>query len=492
MGDFVEEREFYSDKPGEECGIFGVISANEPVAYLTYLGLFALQHRGQESAGIAVGDGRAMDTKRGMGLLTDVFRNGLPELKGDKAIGHVRYSTAGASIPVNTQPLMVSFSGGNLALAHNGNLTNVNALKRELADKGAFFHTSMDTEALVAVIISAEKQAIGEKIAESMKKVEGAFSLALLTDDKLVAVRDKFGFRPLCIGRLADGWAVASESCALDAAGAKFVRDVEPGEVVVFTRGGQRPESFFYDKGINKAAHCVFEYIYFARTDSIIDGRSVYLSRIAMGRELARENPDLKERVDAVFSVPDSGTTAAIGFGMESGVPFLEGLNKNRYVGRTFIQPTQQKRDVGVRMKLNPVRPLVEGKAIAIVDDSIVRGTTSGKILKLLRDAGARELHMLISSPPILYPCYYGIDTAVRKELISATHTGEEIRQYIGADSLRFVSLAGLRRALDAGASGTMCYACFNGEYPLWPQDQPGSRQAAESGEMCQCRGEGK
>jgi amidophosphoribosyltransferase len=325
-----------------------------------------------------------------------------------------------------------------------------------------------------------------------MKKVEGAFSIVLLTDDKLVAVRDKFGFRPLCIGRIAGGWAVASESCGLDAAGAKFVRDIEPGEVVVFARGGQEPESFFYDESQDKWAHCVFEYIYFARTDSIIDRRSVYLSRIAMGRELARENPDLKGRVEAVFSVPDSGTTAAIGFGLESGVPFLEGLNKNRYVGRTFIQPTQEKRDVGVRMKLNPVRPLVEGKAIAIVDDSIVRGTTSGKILKLLRDAGARELHMLISSPPILHPCYYGIDTAVRKELIASTHTVDEIRQYIGADSLRFISLPGLRRALNADASGAMCYACFNGDYPLWPTDQPDGRPAEESGETCQCRGEGK
>ena len=492
MGYFVKRQEFYDDKPGEECGIFGVISKSEPVAYITYLGLFALQHRGQESAGIAVAGGRAMDAKRGMGLLTDVFRDGLPEIKGDKAIGHVRYSTAGASIPVNTQPLKVSFSGGNLALAHNGNLTNAEQIKRELAGKGAFFQTTMDTEALVAIIAGADKRAIEEKIVESMKKVEGAFSIVLLTDDKLVAVRDKFGFRPLCIGRLADGWAVASESCALDAVGAKFVRDVEPGEVVVFSLGKEGPESFFYDDGREKRAHCVFEYIYFARTDSVIDKRSVYLSRIAMGRELARENPDLKERVDVVFSVPDSGTTAAIGFGLESGVPFLEGLNKNRYVGRTFIQPTQEKRDVGVRMKLNPVRALVENKAIAIVDDSIVRGTTSGKILKLLRDAGARELHMLISSPPILYPCYYGIDTAVRKELIASTHTVEEIRQYIGADSLRFISLDGLRRTLDAGTCAAMCYACFNGDYPLLPQDMLDNRQEIAREEMCQRCGEDK
>lgn len=477
--------ELYNEKPKEECGIFGIFCENEPVSYNTYLGLFALQHRGQESAGITVGDGSIMETKRGMGLVSDVFKKGLPELKGKKAIGHVRYSTSGASVPVNTQPLKVNFSGGNMALAHNGNLTNVCSLRKELADKGAVFHTTMDSEAIVNLIATSDKPTVEEKIKESMKQIEGAFCLVLLTDNKLIAVRDRFGFHPLCIGRLSEGWVVASESCALDAVGAKFVRDIEPGEVIVIESATKDFASFFYTDELQERAHCIFEYIYFARTDSVIDKQSVYLSRVNMGRELARENKDLLGKVDVVISVPDSGTPAAIGFGLESGVPFLEGLNKNRYVGRTFIQPTQQKRDVGVKMKLNPVRHLVEGKSVAIVDDSIVRGTTSGKILKLLKEAGAKEVHMLISSPPIPYPCYYGIDTAVRKELIASTHTIEQIREYIGADSLRFISYEGLRRALDSVNPDDMCYACFNANYPVMPDVSPDDQYLYAKSDGC-------
>ena len=469
----MELDELYREKPKEECGIFGIMCDDESVSYNTYLGLFALQHRGQESAGITVSDGKVMQTKRGMGLVTDVFNDGLPELNGNKAIGHVRYSTAGASVPVNTQPLQVAFSGGNMALAHNGNITNVCSLRQSLADKGAVFHTGMDSEAIVNLIATADAPTIEEKLKKSLRQIEGAFCLVLLIDNKLIAIRDKFGFHPLCIGRLPSGWLVASESCAFDAVGAKFVRDIAPGEVVVIDDAQKDFSSFLYVEEFDKKAHCIFEYIYFARTDSVIDQQSVYLSRVNMGRELARENKDLVGKVDIVISVPDSGTPAAIGFGLESGVPFLEGLNKNRYVGRTFIQPTQQKRDVGVKMKLNPVNYLVAGKSVAIVDDSIVRGTTSGKILKLLKEAGAKEVHMLISSPPIPYPCYYGIDTAVRKELIASTHTVEQIREFIGADSLNFISYDGLRRSLDSMNPDNMCYACFNAEYPVLPDNIP-------------------
>ena len=462
--------EHYSDKPKHECGIFGAFCENEPVGYLTYLGLFSLQHRGQESAGIVVGDGKEMEVKRDMGLVAEVFSDGLPKLAGNKAIGHVRYSTSGASVSVNTQPICVTYINGNLALAHNGSLTNFNSLKHELAKDGALFHTSMDSEAIINTIAHSHKSTIEEKIMDSMHKVEGAFCLTILTDDKLIGVRDKFGFHPLCIGRLPTGWILASESCALDAVGAKFVRDVEPGEVVVFDSTGDTYKSFFYTEDRKEKALCVFEYIYFARVDSIIDKESVYMSRVAMGRELARENKDLIGKIDAVISVPDSGTPAAIGFGLESNVPFMEGLSKNRYVGRTFIQPTQEKRDIAVKMKLNPVRAIVKDKSIAIVDDSIVRGTTSGKIIKLLREAGAKEVHMLICSPPIEYPCYYGIDTAVRKELIAATHSIEEIREYIGADSLSFITKEGLMRAFNNALKPTdMCYACFDASYNVLP-----------------------
>ena len=463
--------EMYSDKPKEECGIFGIACDDEPVSYSTYLGLFSLQHRGQESAGIVVGDGERMEVKRGMGLVTDVFKDGFPELKGNKAIGHVRYSTSGASIAVNTQPLKVAAADGNLALAHNGNLTNICSLKKKLAAQGALFHTTMDSEIIVNVIAHSQKATIEEKIAESMTIIEGAFCLVVLTDDKLIAVRDEFGFHPLCIGKLPEGWVVASESCALDAVGAQFVRDIEPGEIIVIEKAQDAFKSFYFPKQKKEKAHCVFEYIYFARVDSVLDKESVYMSRVAMGRELARENADIIERADVVISVPDSGTPAAIGFGLESGVPFMEGLNKNRYVGRTFIQPTQQKRDIAVRMKLNPTRAIVEDKSVIMIDDSIVRGTTSGKIVRLLKEAGAREVHMLISSPPILHPCYYGIDTAVRKELIAVTHSIEEIREYITADSLRFISMQGLKNSFANVSPDNMCYACFNANYPVKPED---------------------
>ena len=413
----------------EECGIYGVYSPTEDVSEMTYLGLFALQHRGQESAGIALTDGAWIDVKKGMGLVTEVFRSELPHLDHAQiAIGHVRYATTGFSLAANAQPLRVNYAGGALALAHNG--------------------------------------ALEERILETAQKVRGAFCLTIMTENKLIGVRDPQGFRPLCIGRTEEGgWVLSSETCALDVNGASFVRDVLPGEMVVVENGTLRSYRFTNGQDV---ASCIFEYIYFARPDSIIDGQSVHAARFEMGRVLARESG---LRGDVVISVPDSGTTAATGFAYETGIPFAEGLIKNRYIGRTFIQPTQKQRDTAVKLKLSPVRSVVEGKSVIMVDDSIVRGTTSGKIVRLLRNAGAREIHVCISSPPITDPCYYGIDTSVRKELISATKSLEEIRDFIGADSLHFISIEGLRTCVPALNPDHMCYACFNNQYPVPEED---------------------
>lgn len=454
------------DKPKEECGVVGVYSTRDDVAMLTYLGLFALQHRGQESAGILVSDGKSVELKRGMGLVTEVFRDGLPKLndKQRMAIGHVRYSTTGANLPINIQPLKVQFAGGNLSVSHNGNLTNAKTLREKLADEGAVFQTSVDTEIIISLIARSRAKTIEEKIAEAMRQLAGAFSLIVMTDDKLFAVRDSFGYHPLCIGKLDEAYIVCSESCALEAMGASFVRDVMPGEIIVIDSDEKAFTSYFFTQPRENLAHCVFEYIYFARVDSVIDKQCVYDSRVAMGRQLARETKDIQ--ADIVISVPDSGTPAAIGYGLESGVPFMEGLIKNRYMGRTFIQPTQKQRANSVRMKLSVVKSLVEGKRVVMVDDSIVRGTTSGKIVKLLKDAGAKEVHMCVSSPPVTDPCYYGIDTSVRKELIATTHTEDQIREYIGADSLHYISMEGLKKCFANLNPESMCYACFNGKYP--------------------------
>ena len=418
----------------EECGIYGVYSPTEDVSEMTYLGLFALQHRGQESAGIALTDGAWIDVKKGMGLVTEVFRSELPHLDHAKiAIGHVRYATTGFSLAANAQPLRVNYAGGALALAHNGDLTNAAWIRRDLESKGTVFQTTIDSEVFVHLIARSQKATIEERILETAQKVRGAFCLTIMTENKLIGVRDPQGFRPLCIGRTEEGgWVLSSETCALDVNGASFVRDVLPGEMVVVEDGALRSYRFTNGQDV---ASCIFEYIYFARPDSIIDGQSVHAARFEMGRVLARESG---LRGDVVISVPDSGTTAATGFAYETGIPFAEGLIKNRYIGRTFIQPTQKQRDTAVKLKLSPVRSVVEGKSVIMVDDSIVRGTTSGKIVRLLRNAGAREIHVCISSPPITDPCYYGIDTSVRKELISATKSLEEIRNFIGADSLHF------------------------------------------------------
>ena len=448
------------DKWHEECGVFGIYSHNENVVLDTYWALYALQHRGQESAGIAVTDGSFMDLQRGMGLVSEAFRQGLPSMSGHIAIGHVRYSTTGSNLLTNTQPLMVSYAGGNISLAHNGNLTNAKQVRTSLEQKGGVFQTSVDSEVIVHLIARSAKPSIEDKIIESLEQVEGAYCLVIMTGNKLIGVRDPNGFRPLCVGKLNDGWVIASETCALDTVGAEFVRDVEPGEMVIIDENGLSSLSFAAN---HKRSLCVFEYIYFARSDSIIDRQSVYEARLAMGRQLARES-GLK--ADIVISVPDSGTTAALGFSKESGIPFAEGLMKNRYIGRTFIQPEQKKRDLGVRIKLNPIQVNVKGKSVIMVDDSIVRGTTSGKIVKMLKEAGATAVHMCVSSPPICYPCYYGIDTSIRKELIAATKQIEEIRQIIGADSLYYLSLEGLRSSLAHVKPDDLCYACFNGRYP--------------------------
>ena len=450
----------------EECGIYGVYSPTEDVSEMTYLGLFALQHRGQESAGIALTDGAWIDVKKGMGLVTEVFRSELPHLDHAKiAIGHVRYATTGFSLAANAQPLRVNYAGGALALAHNGDLTNAAWIRRDLESKGTVFQTTIDSEVFVHLIARSQKATIEERILETAQKVRGAFCLTIMTENKLIGVRDPQGFRPLCIGRTEEGgWVLSSETCALDVNGASFVRDVLPGEMVVVENGALRSYRFTNGQDV---ASCIFEYIYFARPDSIIDGQSVHAARFEMGRVLARESG---LRGDVVISVPDSGTTAATGFAYETGIPFAEGLIKNRYIGRTFIQPTQKQRDTAVKLKLSPVRSVVEGKSVIMVDDSIVRGTTSGKIVRLLRNAGAREIHVCISSPPITDPCYYGIDTSVRKELISATKSLEEIRDFIGADSLHFISIEGLRTCVPALDPDHMCYACFNNQYPV-PED---------------------
>ena len=451
----------------EECGIYGVYSTTEDVSEMTYLGLFALQHRGQESAGIALTDGDWIDVKKGMGLVSEVFREQLPRLDNAKiAIGHVRYATTGFSLAANAQPLRVNYAGGALALAHNGDLTNAALIRRDLESKGTVFQTTIDTEVFVHLIARSQKPSVEERILEAVSVVRGAFCLSIMTEDKLIGVRDPQGFRPLCIGRTPDGgWVLSSETCALDVNGAEFVRDVLPGEMVVMDSDGLKSYRFSNGKDV---ASCIFEYIYFARPDSIIDGQSVHAARFEMGRVLARESGF---RGDVVISVPDSGTTAATGFSYEAGIPFAEGLIKNRYIGRTFIQPTQKQRDAAVKLKLSPVRSVVAGKSVIMVDDSIVRGTTSGKIVRLLRNAGAREIHVCISSPPITDPCYYGIDTSVRKELISATKSVDEICSFIGADSLHFISIDGLRQCVSALNPDHMCYACFNNKYPVPEED---------------------
>jgi amidophosphoribosyltransferase len=454
------------DRFREECGVFGIWNHPE-AANLTYLGLYALQHRGQESAGIAATDGHAFHVEKAMGWVADVFhRERLRRLPGTAAIGHVRYSTAGTSTLKNAQPISASLAGGPVAIAHNGNLVNAEALKAELERGGAVFQSNSDTEVILHLLARAPGGTLPEQLPQALARVTGAYSLLLLTPRAVIAVRDPSGFRPLSLGRLGEAWVVASETCALDLLEAAFVRDVEPGEIVVIGAEGVRAFKPFPPR---EHLRCVFEYVYFARPDSLLWGRNVHGVRLAMGRQLAREHP---AQADVVIPVPDSGVPAALGFSEESGIPYQVGLIRNHYVGRTFIEPAQGIRHFGVKVKLNPMRETLGGRRVVVVDDSIVRGTTSRKIVRMIRSAGAREVHVRVSSPPIHWPCYYGIDTPTRRELIASSHGVEEIRRYLGADSLGYLSLEGMLKST-GGEPGHFCHACFTGDYRVGLAPEP-------------------
>jgi amidophosphoribosyltransferase len=442
----------------DQCGVFGVFGADE-AANLTYLGLHALQHRGQEAAGIVSADGQRLFAHRALGLVQDAFgQKVLEQLPGDRAIGHVRYSTAGGSGLKNAQPIAVDYQHGTLAVAHNGNLTNFDELRAELESEGSIFQTTSDTEVVVHLIARSKQESTVDRVIDALERVQGAYSIVFLTTKELIAVRDPYGFRPLCIGTLNDAYVVASEPPAFHLIGAEFVRDVKPGEVIVIDETGMRSLSPFEPKPTRM---CIFEHVYFARPDSTLNGTSVYEVRKKLGRILAEEAP---ADVDVVIPVPDSGVASAMGFAEALHLPFELGLIRSHYVGRTFIEPAQSIRHFGVRLKLSPVRPVLEGKRVAVVDDSIVRGTTSRKIVKMLRDSGAREVHLRIASPPTRWPCFYGIDTPSRSELIASSHSVEEIGRYITADSVGYVSIEGLHRAV---GTGSHCDACFSGNYPV-------------------------
>lgn len=450
-----------SDKFQEECAVFGVYGHRE-AANLTYLGLYALQHRGQEGSGIVSSDGERLHQRKGMGLVADIYsKKTLKGLTGSNAIGHNRYSTAGDADLKNVQPLTVNFALGNLALAHNGNLINASMLRSELEAYGAIFQSDSDSEVIVHLIAHSHGDTFLDRIIDALSLVRGAFSLLLLTDDVLIATRDPYGFRPLCLGRYKGSWVVASETCAFDLIGAEFIREVEPGELVVINKDGLSSYQPFTEK---PSAQCVFEYVYFARPDSKIFGaNAVYPIRKALGRQLAKECP---VDADVVIPVPDSGVPAALGFSEGAVIPFELGLTRNHYVGRTFIEPEQSIRHFGVKLKLNVVPDILKGKRVIVVDDSIVRGTTSRKIVKMLRQAGATEVHMRISSPPVIAPCFYGIDTPTQKELIGARQSLESIRKYITADSLGYLSLEGMLNVAP-GQSNQYCDACFTDKYPI-------------------------
>ncbi len=461
------------DKFRDECGLFGIYN-HADAANLTRLGLYALQHRGQESAGIATADGQHMWLSRAMGLVADNFDEAtLAALTGAAAIGHVRYSTAGDSRLVNAQPILIDCAHGQVAVCHNGNLVNAAELRNELVRQGSIFQTNSDTEVILHLYARTKAATTEAAAVESVSEVQGAFSLLMLTKDRLIGVRDPHGFRPLAIGQLGDAFVLASETCALDLIGASYVRDVEPGELVVIGPQGLRSIMPF---AAAKLSHCIFEHVYFARPDSYVFGESVNDVRTNLGRLLAQEAP---VDADVVVPVPDSGVCAALGYAEALGVPLRMGLIRNHYIGRTFIQPAQAIRDFNVKVKLTPVRSILEGKRVVLVDDSIVRGTTSRKIVKMVRSAGAREVHMRISCPPTVSPCYYGIDTPRRSELIAATHTVDEIEKYLQADSLSYLSLEGLLKAVRQGAN-RYCTSCYTAEYPVaFPQDDESYQQLA-------------
>jgi len=444
----------------ESCGVFGVYAPGINVAQTTFFALFALQHRGQESAGIAVTDGNGIKIHTRMGLVSQVFtETDLTSLKGYISIGHNRYSTTGSSKPTNAQPVIAKTDEFTIALAHNGNIINSKMLRDELQERGYHFHTSVDSEIIANLILASPGQNWPQKIEYAMHRLQGAYSLVILTEDKLIGVRDPFGVRPLCLGNIDSGWCIASESCALDHIGARFTREIEPGEIVTIDSQGVKS----YKKRNGKKAICIFEYIYFARPDSIIQGKLLYPTREAMGRILAEEYP---VDADFVMGVPDSATAAGIGYSNASGIPYCEGLLKNRYVGRTFIEPDQRIRELGVQLKFNPLSQIIGGKRLVVVDDSIVRGTTTPRVVSLLKKAGAAEVHLRICAPPIRYPCFFGVDMATRWELIAARKTVPEIKEHLGADSLGYLSLDGLIRAVDLPRD-IFCLACFTGAYPI-------------------------
>jgi amidophosphoribosyltransferase len=459
------------------CGIVGIYG-NPEASNLAYLGLYALQHRGQESAGIVATDGQHLRHVREMGHVNDIFTaDRLARLPGEAAIGHVRYSTAGDSTEKNAQPLAVEFKGGSVAIGHNGNLVNAGELRERLEAEGAIFTTTSDTECIVHLIARSKEHKLHERIADALSQVRGAYSLVFLSEDTLIAVRDPMGFRPLVLGRVVKPsggvtWVISSETCAFELIGAEFVRDVEPGEMVLIDQAGPRSVRL---PGGQSPRRCVFEWVYFARPDSTIDGRSVYRARERMGRRLAIEHA---VDADVVIPVPDSGVAAAIGYARQSGIPYDQGLMRSHYMGRTFIEPSQQIRHFGVKLKLSPVREVLAGKRVVVVDDSIVRGTTSRKIVDMIRSAGAREVHMRISSPPTVGPCRYGIDTPTREELIASHNTIDQIRDLVGADSLGYLSLPGLFESVEGQPLSTsgapsdpsgksFCDACFTGNYPI-------------------------
>ncbi len=455
-----DDSELLDDHFHDQCGVFGVFGADE-AANLAYLGLHSLQHRGQEAAGIVTSNGEQLFVHRGIGLVQDVFTpSALAKLPGKRAIGHVRYSTAGASHIKNAQPLAVDCAHGSIAVAHNGNLTNGNALRRELEAEGSIFSSDSDTEVFVHLIARSKAEDMVDRVAGALRRVKGAYSLLFQTADEMVAVRDPHGFRPLCLGQLGDAFVVASEPPAFALIGAEYIRDVEPGEMLVFNRFGMRSVQPFGNEPTPRNM-CIFEYVYFARPDASFGGISVYQARKRLGRALAEDSP---LDVDLVVPVPDSGVPSALGFAETIGKPFELGLIRSHYVGRTFIEPQQSIRHFGVRLKLHPVREVLEGKRVAVIDDSIVRGTTSRKIVRMLRDAGAKEVHVRISSPPTAWPCFYGIDTPNRGELIASKYSPEEVARFITADSLGYLSLEGLHRAI--GGEG-YCDACFSGNYPI-------------------------
>ena len=469
----IRSHPFDDDKLHEECGVFGVFGHKDSAA-LTALGLHALQHRGQEAAGIVTYDGKQYHGHRAPGHVGDIFSNEevIKRLPGDLAVGHNRYSTTGETAQRNIQPLFAEFESGGFALAHNGNLTNAQILHRDLVKRGCLFQSTTDTEVIIHLIAISDQGSVVDRLIDTLKRVVGAYSLVAMTHDKMIGVRDPMGVRPLVLGFLDGAHVLASESCALDIIGADFVRDVEPGEMVVIAKGGLTSLKPF---GWTPPRLCVFEYIYFARPDSIVDGTGVYEARKRIGAELARES---HIDADVVIPVPDSGVPSAMGYANETGLPYELGIIRNHYVGRTFIEPADNIRHLGVKLKHNASRVVIEGKRVVLVDDSIVRGTTSVKIVEMMRNAGAKEVHMRISSPPTTHSCFYGVDTPERDQLLAAQHSVEEMREFMGADSLAFVSIEGLYRAM--GQTGRdektpqYCDACFTGEYPVSLIDREG------------------